>query len=443
MTLWESIPALVILCAGAGLYIWVCLRFPPALLLAVVAYSMISKSASVAYLETVEVYLVEVGMVSHMLGATVRQIFYNIFIFAIALMVIYWVISWKRPPTTRSATFGTPEYGRELRLALIVSALLLGAQVLNALLSPPYALPGFGVSRHQFWTNVRLSPLVDLLGVLVIFVPAIAGVALAYGKMANQHYFRRFSGALILAYGIYFLLTGAGFNGWLMALLFWLSSYWTALWAFGGKLYVKRVGLLLVLAVGAFLVIGYMDIAGRGISLLSGSTWDGVLYRAFALQGNVYFAADVLASEGERYSSALLLGDMATTVRAYMPPGLGDSYLYKGVNLAGSLPGNSIFVFGYWLGLAPMAAYAVLLGLIAGIYVRIIASGRFMLVLPAAYLALWTYSGYTQGSFAPFLDYKFALFVGLMFIWLLMPHGTRPNRRPTRAYRSNRAIARS
>jgi hypothetical protein len=403
-------------------------------MLGVVAYSMISKSASVAYLETNEVYLIEVGMISREVGATPRQIVYNLVIFVIALAIIGWVLARQRSAiAARIANFGTPEYNRELRLALFASAALLGVQLVNAVLSPPYALPGIGVNRLQFWSNIRFPVLADLVGVLVIFVPAIAGVALAYGKLTDQRYFRRFSVILMLAYGFFFVLSGARFNGPLMALLFWLSSYWTVYWAFGKKLYAKRMGLLVIMAVSAFLVVGYSEIADRGIAKLTGSAWNGFLYRAFALQGNIYYAADVLAGEGERHSTALLEGDMATTVRAYMPPGLGQVYLDRGVNLAGSMPGNSILVYGYWLGLAPMVLYAVLLGLTASLFIYIIVSGRFLLILPGAYLCLWAFTGYTQGSFSPLLSYKFYLFVWLTFVLFLIPRGSmRQHRTPIR-----------
>lgn len=434
MNLWEIIPALTVLCVGAGFYIWLCLRFPPAILLGIVAYSLITKSASVTYIETVDVYLIEVGMDSHNVGATVRQILYNLFIFIIALTIIRRVLSWKRAEIfSRIADFGSVDCNRELRLTLTISATLLGLQMINALLSPPYGIPGSGVDRQQFWANIRFPLVADLVGVMVFFVPAIAGVALAYAKVTDQHYFRRFSIGLMGAYSIYFLLTGARFNGPLTALLIWLSAYWVVLWAFGEKLYIKRVGLIMTLAVGAFLAVGYREIADRGIAQMTGSTWNGFLYRAFALQGNVAFAGDVLASEGRREPVALLLGDMTTTVQTYMPSGLAAAYLDKGVNLAGSLPGNSILVFGYWGGLAPMAIYAILLGLITSLFIFIVLTGRFILVLPGAYLCLWVYNAEAQGSFAHFLDYKFYLFTGLIVVSLMFP-GSAQKRRSTEGH---------
>lgn len=421
MTLLGFVPALIVLVVGAALYVRICLRFPPALVLGVVAYSMISKCASVAYLETSEVYIIEVGMVSYFVGATTRQILYNLLVFLIALSVIRWTIASRRPALImRAARFGSADYNRELRLVLFISAALLGLQVLNALFSPPYALPGSLVTRNQFWANIRVPVIADLVGILVIFVPSIAGVALAYGKVTNQPYFGRFSIRLMLAYGFFFILSGARFNGLLMALLFWLGSYWIVLWAFGKKLYVKRMGLLVTLAIGFFFVIGYLEIADRGITQITGSAWNGLLYRAFVLQGDIYFAADVMAGDGRSHSVSVLLEGMPSTVRAYMPPALAEAYLNKGVNLAGSLPGNAIAVYGYWFGLIPMAIYGLLLGIVTSVYVYIIVSGRFILVLPGAYLSLWSYGGYTHGSFSPFLDYKFTLFISMMIAWQLL-----------------------
>ena len=430
MVLWEVLPALAVLFVGFIAYARICFRYPPALVLAVVAYSMITKSASVAYLERVDVYLIEVGIFSYYLGATPRQIFYNLFIFVIALTIIHQVIAWQKPAITMHLDcFGNSECNRELRLALAVSAVLLGAQILNAILSPPYALPGVGVGRIQFWSDIKFPELADLFGVLVIFVPAIVGVSLAYGKITNQSYFRRFGLMLMLAYAGYFTLTGASFNGWLMASLFCLGPYWIVLWAFGRRLHVKRMGLLAILAVSIFLVVGYSDIADRGIATREGSTWNALLYRAFALQGNVYFAADVQASGGDRHSPTLLLESMASTVQAYMPLGMSEAYIDRKVNLAGSLPGNSIFVYGYWIGLAPMTIYAILLGLIGSFFVYIIVTGRFLSIMPGAYLSLWANNSYAQGSFGPLLDVKFFLFLGLVILWLLFERSLKQNRR--------------
>ncbi len=431
MTFLEVAPALIILFAGTAFFALICLRFPPALALGVVAYSMISKTASVAYVETVKVYLIEVGMFSFLVGATPRLIFYNLLIFMIALGVIRWTVVRQRATLAQRVNgFGSYEYNRELQLALVVGAALLALQIANALASPPYALPGSSVNRHQFWTDIRFPLIADLVGNLVIFVPAVSGVALAYAKITEQPYFRRFSIGLMLAYAFFCILSGARFNAPLMALLFWLSSYWTVLWVVGRKLYIKRMGLLVTSAVAVFLVVGYLEIADRGIARMTGSAWNGLLYRVFALQGNVSFAADVLTSEGRTQPISLLLEDMTTTVRTYMPSRLAEAYLYKGVNLAGSLPGNSIYVFGYWLGMAPMILYAILLGLTVSAYTYIVASGRFMLIFPSSYLCLWAYTGYTQGSFSPFLDYKFPLFIALMILWLLAPHRSKPRRRP-------------
>ncbi|WP_179473024.1 DUF6418 domain-containing protein [Mycolicibacterium vinylchloridicum] len=434
MNLWEVMPALSILIVGTALYIWICLRFPPAILLGVIAYSMITKSASVAYIESVQVYLIEVGMISRSIGATPRQILYSIFMFSIALAVIHWVARWKQPEISLAISkFGNAEFNRELRLTLMVSATLLGVQTANALLSPPYGIPGSGVDRQQFWANIRFPAVADLVGVLVFFVPAIAGVALAYGKVTKQQYYRRFSTLLMVAYGIYFILTGARVNGPLTALFIWLSSYWIVLWACGVKLYVRRMGLVILGVSAVFLVAGYLEIADRGITKMTGSAWNGLLYRVFALQGNVSFAADVLTSEGESHAPSLLMANMATTEHTYMPSNLAAAYVSKGVNLVGSLPGNSTLVFGYWVGLVPMAIFAIVLGLIVSFYLYIVLTGRFLLVLPASYMCLWAYNAEAQGSFGNFFTYKFYLFVALVIIAMLVSKGSARQRRGPRS----------
>jgi hypothetical protein len=416
------IPAISVLLFGAALYIWLCLRFPPALFFGVAAYSMISKSASVVYLETVRSFIIETGMVSGAVGASIRHIVYNLIIFFTALIVLRAFIAKNNLHIYRKASgFGSKSYDKELRTALILASVLLSVQIFNALLSPPYAIPGLGVNRQQFWDNIRSKFVADLLGVLVIYVPAISGLAIAYAKVTNNRYFTTFGMRLIVVYIFYFIITGARFNGSLLALLFWLPSYWSVLWFFGRSLQIKRMSLLISIALPVFVFVGYLEIADRGIADLQGGAWEGLLYRVFVLQGDVYYAADVLAGQGARHSADLLINDMETTIRAYMPGRLASAYIFKGVNLAGSMPGNSIFVYGFWLGVIPMAIYGAILGLVVSLFAYFILSGRFVLVIPGSYLCLWTYGGYTQGSFSFLLNYKFPLFISLIVVWLLLP----------------------
>jgi len=422
--------AISVLVIGASLYILACIKYPPTLLLAVVAYSMISKSASVVYLEAVPTYIIEVALASRDINASMRHILYNLFIFSSALAIISLLVKrGSRVVCARKRLFGTREMDSELRLAIIVVSILLGIQIVNALLSPPYALPGMSINRQQFWANIR-SPLVaDLIGVLVIFVPAISGASLGYAKVTGNRAFRSYSIRLILAYCFYFLITGARFNGSLLALLFWLAPYWSILWMFGKSPKLQRMGLVVSIAILLFLFVGYLEIADRGISQMAGSTWNGFLYRIFALQGDVYFTADLKAQEGHRASIALLTQGMERTIMEYMPAQLAQSYIHKGVNLAGSLPGNSILVFGFWIGILPMIAYSIILGLAAGMYGYFIVTGRFILLIPSSYICLWTYSGYTQGSFSIFMDYKFPIALIIIVLWLLLPKA-RPSRIP-------------
>jgi hypothetical protein len=326
--------------------------------------------------------------------------------------------------------FGTRTMDEELWVAIILSSAMLAVQMINVLLSPPYALPGLGINRQEFWANIR-SPLVaDLIGVLVVFVPAISGAAMAYAKVTGKQRFKRAGFWLTAAYCIYFLLTGARFNGSLLALLFWLAPYWIVLWMFGQAPKIRRLGLVVLVAVSLFVFVGYLEIADRGISQMTGSTWNGFLYRVFALQGDIYFAADLRVQEGQTASFALLTQGMERTLMEYMPSQLAQAYAHKGVNLAGSLPGNSILVFGFWIGILPMIIYGVILGLIIGAYGFFIITGRFVLILPASYMCLWTYSGYTQGSFSIFSDYKFPLMFALVIFWLIIPRNQ--NRRRAR-----------
>lgn len=414
--------ALLTISVGVAIYIWLCFKYPPSIPLAAVAYSMISKSASVVYLEQVPTYIIEVSLISGNIGASLRHMAYNSLIFGVALFVIWRLVNRNsRAVLARKQMFGTRTMDEELWVAIVLSSSLLAIQLVNALLSPPYALPGLGINRQQFWAGIR-SPLVaDLIGVLVVYVPSISGAATAYAKVTGKRSFKRAAFWLTAAYCFYFLLTGARFNGSLLALLFWLAPYWIVLWVFGQAPKIRRLGLVVTVAVSLFVFVGYLEIADRGISQMTGSTWNGFLYRVFALQGDIYFAADLRAQEGQTASLALLTQGMERTLIEYMPSKLAEIYAYKGVNLAGSLPGNSILVFGFWIGMLPMIIYGIILGFIAGSYVYFIITGRFLFILPTSYMCLWTYSGYTHGSFSIFSEYKFLIVFALFVFWLIIP----------------------
>lgn len=386
-------------------------KFLPALALAGVAYPIVSEAMSVAYLEQNKVYSMETGIVSGVSGALIPHLIYSAVIMCFALIVMRRVLKilWPKIEGARSGVL-SPHGNRRIQQALAVAGALLTVQFFNVLSSPPYALPGSGVSRVQFWSNIRFEVVADFLGVLAIFVPAIAGAAQAYGKVADQRMTSLGAGALVFLYILYFLASGARFNGSLVALIMWLTSYSAIMWSFGQTIRLERMGVPLSIAVCIFFFIGYLDIADRGIATLQGGAWEAFLYRIFALQGDVFYAAFTRVAEGERYPITLLVSPMTSSILAHMPSGLANIYILNETNLMVSISTNSMMVLGYFGALIPVFIFAIILGLSTAIYVYVISTGRFFTLFPASYIILWINGIYNKGSFSIMFEWKFLIF---------------------------------
>lgn len=424
------VPAAAVVVVGVLLFLRRGAYFPPTYMLGIVAYTMLSQTASVAYLESSSSYITEMALTSHARGATTRLAFYNVFIFAIAYGVLRLVVSPTRPAIALARQrLLSRSYDKELRWTLITAATLLAIQLANALASPPYALPTSGVDRQYFWDHVRSPVLGELIGILVIFVPAVVGVALAYGRVVNSRHFRRAALRLLGLYVVFGVVTGMRFHGGLTVLMQFVAAYCSLLWLAGQKVRLRRSLPIVFAAIFAFLLVGQLELADRQISQQTGGPVDGFLYRTLVLQGGVYYAADARRGEGETHSAALLTETMPTTIRFYTPPSLGQSYIDRGVNLAGSLPGNSVVVLGYLAALVPLALYAAGLGVLCGLVIFCMAYGRFMLILPGSYICQWGFGCYVQGSFSIFLGYRFPLFVFLCLLWIVARHTRKPSRR--------------
>lgn len=405
-------PTILLVALTISFAIW-CLRYPPIALTFPVFYSAASKTASNLYLEMNRVFLSETELLTGYTGATLRQFGYNAIIFAFAMLGLAIVTRWAWI-LNRGRSF-LPDRTM-MFFTLVLGLFLLAVQLANVAASPGIPYPGSGASRQVFWNSqIRVPLLRELLGVLVIFVPVIATVAIIRSVAARNKQMLLFAVIGLASYSAFLIISGQKFNGLLLGLGLAAVIAFVVLRSQGVNVRVGRWGITAIGFIAAALAIGAVDFGDRGISQTQGGAAAGILYRAYALQGGVYYTADWRVSAGQEQSgSPILLGDMRETIRALMPAHLAQTYETRGVNLAGSLPGNAILGYGFYGAIPILILYGLLLGLICGLFVHVLTTGNVVGLFIAPYLWLWTISVYSTGSFSAVLDVKFIIFMAIL-----------------------------
>lgn|GEM_PF-6633150 len=388
-----AISCLIVLCLLALILIR---KFPFMVFSSFVLYSIITKSASVFYLESVQSFISETEVHSFYIGASWRHLAYNILIIVLATVAGTLI----RPVDIRKAEVSVGTY----RLFFVLASSLLFLQMSNVLGS------GFAFSgqRHVIWDNVPIPLLRDFLGVLVAFAPFFAGILLGKGIARNQFELCQLGLTLFALYVAFLAVSSQGFNGLLIGVLMGgLPCY--AILSKIDRLPRLRLWISAIILVPFMTIYSSQGMEERGISEFSdGSTFGTAIYRIFVLQGGVYYTTDqIVHEEGAAGSLQLLLGDMDILLERLLKPDLAEAYRQKSVNLAGSLPGSAILTFGYFWAIPILGFYGVLLGLVCRNISNSLTWGHPLVGFLNSYILLWTATVYSRGSFATLLDAKF------------------------------------
>lgn len=410
----EGLLPLILLAALSGAYLWLVLKFPPAILLANVTYSAITKTVSVLYLEINEVFLFETGRLSGWSnGATVRQLVYNLIIVGTAVIVMRWMVPAARGAGWRQRLTANPQM---MQYAFWAAVCLLAIQTINMLITP--GIPLFtGNTRQVFWEqDIRVPLLRQAMGVLMIFVPMVGSYLLGIGWVSKSKRLKRRALWLLLAYFVFLIVGGQKMNGLMVGLFVAAAPFWIVISAAGAKISVKKWGAVGLVGLSAVLAISSIGFEDRVISQDRGGAAAGIAYRAFAVQGGVAYTADAIAQERPGFQPGMLFGDMEQTIRTLTPADLADRYVYGNVNLAGSLPGTASMAVGFSLTLFVCAFYGALLGLLYGLITRRVLRGRIWQLFLFAYMHLWTIGVYARGSFDELIAPNYLIFTGALVI---------------------------
>lgn len=411
---------LIFLSFVSSIALIVVIRFPPCILLANVAFSAITKNTSNVFLDLNSVYLFETAINSGTSLSSIRQLAYNSVILGSACLILR--VSLGPFSSFRSLVFKAPQKLRQFSLLLAAGLVLL--QLLNVVSSPGTpAFPG-GVPRQAFWTHsIRIPILRDFLGQLMVFVPAVVSycAAIAYVERLRREMLQSIAVGII--YFSFLIISGQKLNGILVGAFFLSGPFYIITKTYSirfvgmrkGMLSIRYPALLVVLATPLVIFFSVLGFAERGISIDRGGALNGILYRAFAMQGAVYYTEDKIAHnlDGKSAGVSIVNDDMESLIRLVVPANLAESYIYSGVNLAGSLPGTAILVGGYWLAVPICLIYGIILGAVSSIVGWAIRSGRVLHLFTISYLQLWVISAYGRGSLAPILTIEFAGFVVL------------------------------
>lgn len=367
-------------------------------LAAPVIYTMITSTMSVAYVEIVPSFLAETSVVSVPVGAWWRSMLYSFLVTGAAIL---------GGRLTARFCVSTPRsqvgYSSMVFFALVALGLL-GLQLVNVLGSGL----AFSGDRHGLWLNIPLPALGDILGVLVIFVPFYAGVLVAHGRLLGSRKIHQWGKVMILAYFLYLLASSQAFHGLLLGGMMFIGPAYVIL-ARVGKMPQLGIIALASIFIAVILVYGMQGIEERGIGQLNGGEMvDTALYRILVLQGGVYYTADMMVVTGAgRASTDLLLGDMSVLLQTLLSPAQAMAYELRNINLAGSLAGSAVLVFGFFGALPILMFYGLLLGMVCVLIMRVIEDGYGPAVFLAGYLMLWTNTTYVRGSFDLILDPKY------------------------------------
>lgn len=412
--------------------------YPQALLLMFLAYTMVSVNASVFFLDYRDIFISETGTVSRESDASLRLLFFNALIVAgIGLGFRAWSGLFGRLGTAVA-----PPTAGQCRRVLWLMLAIIGVALANVLVSPEVPYPGSGFARQSFWeSRIRFPIIRDIFGILLFFVPFVCAAVELYGRALGRRRLITFARVVLALYFAYLLIGGQVFHGLLLPTTVVIALLIAEKVRSRTRLLPLRKMLMVAAGGAALMVTVYLSFQSRVISQSFDSVSDAIVYRVLALQGSTYWQTDSMwASDGAIGSLETLLHGREFLILSIMPPSLAESYLEAGVNLQGALPATSLLSIGFGPTVMLCLAYGVLLGLITSLVYFMVVKGRVILLLPSAYLWLWTMGAYSRASLEEIVSPKYLLFAlivaGAAFARSAVRRGrvlTQPGRAPVGA----------
>lgn len=378
-------------------------RYPFIIFAGTVFYSLITKQISVSFIDAIEVYSTETEIMSETIGAGLRHFFYNlVMIFGLVLPIYFFKDKKKQYHDSENVYL----------IYYLICILIIILQSLNVLMSGL----AFSGSRHDLWLNVPFPFLRSIFGILIIFIPFYAGFLTAKGYILSLNTLTFMGISLMFCYSLYLFASSQGFNGFLVAFIYFFVSLITLLHSAYGQSALQislKQALMFFSFILIFIFLGSTGLGERGISEYTGGGWiANFLYRVLVLQGSMYYALDYhVWNQGDLASiDALFFGSSMLLENA-----TGDAYADRSVNVAGSIVGVFISVFGYFMSIPFIFLYGILLGCVCIISKNVILRGRPLEIFLSSYLLLWTCTVYQSGSLSSIISFKYIFFLIILF----------------------------
>lgn len=374
-------------------------KYPYFLILGTVFYSALTKHFSVSFLDLFPVYSSEIDMITGDIGAGLRHLGYHIVIVS-SMMIAARVF-------VKPIDGVQHKYGTYLTIALVCFAAL-AMQALNVGLSGL----AFTDSRHQVWLAVPFPIIRQLFGILMVFIPFYSGYLVGKGVIGNRKKVTYLGLMLILLYFGYLLASAQGFNGLVVMAVYFLSPLIIIYSNDFGSRYLRvsfRTVLSALFVFSLLLVVGSKDLGERGISEITGGGWlANFAYRVTVLQGSFYYSSDYQIWSGQDKAdvSSLIVGS-----KYLLNDNLAESYSEESVNVAGSIVGMAVIVFGFAGAVPFLVVFGAILGYLSIVARGIILRGQPIEVVFLSYIVLWICAVYQTGSIATVLSVKFYLFI--------------------------------
>jgi hypothetical protein len=410
-----ALATMLALGAAAFAFIRFTRKYPQALLLSFLAYTVLSVNASVFFLDYQSVFISETATTSRESNASLRLMFFNLLI---VLGVWFGFRIWRGLFGRLRTDVHPPSPKRCWQAFFLISAILLIA-LGNVLVSSQVPYPGSGFARQSFWeSRIRFPFIRDAFGILIFFVPFVCAALELYGRALQRRKIVLAGRTALAIYFAYLLIGGQVFHGLLLPTTVVFALLVADRIYRGGKLLPFR-RLMAFTAIGSVLVATvYTSFESRLITASFDTVGDAIVYRILALQGSTYWQSDAIwsASGGQIGSLQTLLNGREFLINSIMPGSLADSYLEAGINLQGALPATSLLSLGLPATGVLCLVYGFVLGIVTSLVYFLVYRGRVFLLLPASYLWLWTMGAYSRASLEEIASVKFLLFSLLVLV---------------------------
>ena len=286
------------------------------------------------------------------------------------------------------------------------------------------------LNRFNFWENAQLPFLNKILGNVASPIIVMVGVVYALSLDSSRRLLAKVALFIFIGFLAYYVFMGQKFSMQLLAFSLFMPAVLFLRWQKNGRLNLRlsqvvgaaSVALLLLGLVLWYYLKKHIDfVEGQGGVL------NAVLYRAFGLQGHVWWGSVTEYQNGNVLTDPLgaMLNGMSTAMYAVSPVELVDRYLDAGVRFTMAYPGIALLSFGF-LG---TVFFQLLAGLLVGCLVFICERQLAERRLWGSILSLMLISNFwmvlNMGEFVAIFSFKFIFPLTAIILLFLFSAATR------------------